>query len=485
MIEAERKYALAAGQQLPALAPTVRLGPSAEFDLTATYYDAPDFRLTRAWQVIRHRTGGADAGWHLKLPGPTPDQRVELQRAPGPSRVPAEFREQVAATLDGAPLAPVAVLRTHRREQQLLGADGLVLAVACTDEVVAEVGTRQEYWREAEIELVGGEIGLLDRIEAVLAANDVRRAETGSKIGRALAESIAAYRPAGPESSAGEVVGAYLADQIGVLQTREPDVLADAPDAVHRSRVATRRLRSALRTYREVFAGSTRGLRDELRWHAEELGAPRDAEVLRARLLEALVDLPEGSRLVIADRIEHALGATHAAAHAALVESMRTARYERLHLALEELLARPEWSRVADKQAARVLPPMLGRAVHRVRRLAEHAESRPSDLTRWHEVRKAAKAARYGCEVLVPALGERAEAWRAGWEAVTEGLGAVQDAVVAQQVIGDLAWHAVADGLPRLPFDDLRHHQDILLRESLVAGRAALRAALAQAPDVS
>ena len=85
----------------------------------------------------------------------------------------------------------------------------------------------------------------------------------------------------------------------------------------------------------------------------------------------------------------------------------------------------------------------------------------------------------------MPALGERAEAWRAGWEAVTEGLGAVQDAVVAQQVIGDLAWHAVADGLPRLPFDDLRHHQDILLRESLVAGRAALRAALAQASEVS
>jgi CHAD domain-containing protein len=94
-------------------------------------------------------------------------------------------------------------------------------------------------------------------------------------------------------------------------------------------------------------------------------------------------------------------------------------------------------------------------------------------------VRKAAKAARYGAELLAPVLGERADADRARWEAVTVAFGAVQDAVVAQQVIGDLAWHAVADGLPRLPFDDLRHAQDRLLRESLARGRDALAAALA------
>jgi CHAD domain-containing protein len=113
-----------------------------------------------------------------------------------------------------------------------------------------------------------------------------------------------------------------------------------------------------------------------------------------------------------------------------------------------------------------------------VEKLAQHAAQRPGDLTRWHQVRKAAKAARYGAEVLLPVLGERAEEWRRQWEAVTESLGAVQDAVVAQRLIGDLSWHAVADGLPRLPFDDLRHEQDRLLRESLAQGREALTVAL-------
>ena len=108
LIEAERKYALTTGQELPDLAAVITPGPVGEFELTATYYDAPDLRLTRAWQVIRHRVGGADAGWHLKLPGPTSDQRIEVHADGAAPRVPDEFRRRVATTLAGAPLVPVA-----------------------------------------------------------------------------------------------------------------------------------------------------------------------------------------------------------------------------------------------------------------------------------------------------------------------------------------------------------------------------------------
>lgn len=483
-IEAERKYALLAGQRLPSLSDVVIEGSVTEFDLVATYYDAPDLRLTRAKQVIRRRVGGSDEGWHLKLPGARPDQRFEIQAPLGTARVPQELRDRVAETLAGAPLVPVAVLRTHRRQQDLLGPDGAVLAVSCTDQVRAEVGDDHDQWREAEVELVAGDPALLDTIEAVLTGAGIRPAETGSKISRALGSALAATaeRQLGPDSTAGEVVLAYLADQVGVLQHREAEVLVDGYDAVHRSRVATRRLRSTLRTYAKVFAkGAVTPLRAELRWHAEELGAPRDAEVLAERLAEAVGDLPESSRLLVGERIESVLSATHAEAHAALVAGMDTARYELLQLALEQLLMRPALAPAAADPAPGVLPPMLAKAVARTRKLAEHAAARPADLTRWHEVRKAAKAARYGAELLVPALGHRAAGWAKDWEAVTEALGAVQDAVVAQQVLGEVAWQAVSDGLARLPFDDLRHHQDRLLRESLARGRAALEVALGRA----
>jgi CHAD domain-containing protein len=480
-VETERKYTLAAAQTLPSLAAVVVEGPVREFDLKATYYDAPDYRLTRAWQVLRRRVGGSDEGWHLKLPGRTRDERIEVHAPLASARVPATLRERVAATLAAAPVVPVAVLRTRRSERQLCGPDGTVLAVTCTDHVRATVGEHRQEWWEAEVELAGGPPELLDRIEAVLAAAGIRPAETGSKIARALARAIREAEV--PDQSARAAVLAYLGEQIGVLQDREAAVRDDTPDAVHRSRVATRRLRSTLRTYAPLFArGSVSALRGELRWHAEELGAPRDAEVLRERLLGAAAGLASPGRDLVAHRIAEALDTAHGEAHVRLVASMATERYEQLQLALEQLLVAPPLARQASEPASVVLPPLFADAVRRVRRLAAHAQARPGDLTRWHEVRKAAKAARYGAEVLVPVLGARAEAVRADWEAVTEALGAVQDAVVAQQVIGDLAWQAVADGLPRLPFDDLRHEQDRLLREALERGRRALGTALADRP---
>jgi CHAD domain-containing protein len=245
---------------------------------------------------------------------------------------------------------------------------------------------------------------------------------------------------------------------------------------VHRSRVATRRLRSTLRTFAGVLPDhSSASLREELRWHAEKLGAARDAEVLRERLLAALADLPRPAGEPVTRRIATALADAHAVAHAALVSSMQSQRYEQLHDALERFLAEPPLEWVAAEPAAVLLPPMLGRVARRVRKLARRAAARPADLARWHEVRKAAKAARYGAEVLVPALGEVADGWRSRWEAVTEGFGAVQDCVVAMAVVDDLAARAVAEGLP------VRAAQEDALREALLRGRAALVTALAEA----
>ena len=37
-------------------------------NLSATYYDTTDLRLTRAKITLRRRIGGKDDGWHIKLP---------------------------------------------------------------------------------------------------------------------------------------------------------------------------------------------------------------------------------------------------------------------------------------------------------------------------------------------------------------------------------------------------------------------------------
>ena len=67
--------------------------PRAEFDVeAATHVVAPIIEAVR--------TGGADAGWHLKLPT-GPDARTEvrmpLNDGPEPDEVPAELRDTVLA----------------------------------------------------------------------------------------------------------------------------------------------------------------------------------------------------------------------------------------------------------------------------------------------------------------------------------------------------------------------------------------------------
>ena len=281
-------------------------------------------------------------------------------------------------------------------------------------------------------------------------------------------------------NTAGDVVIAYLITQRDVLAVRELDVLADAPDAVHRSRVATRRARSALRTFRRLFdTRVVRGLRDELAWHADLLGAPRDAEVPRDRLLGALDALDPGAvHGPVRERIADGLATTHTEAHARLVTSMQSQRYRELREQLDGFVTDPPFRTKASKSPAHVLPRLLGAALAHVEELARRAEDLPSDLTHWHEVRKAAKAARYCSEGLVDEFGAGAKSLAKAWEKVTEAFGAVQDSVVAEQVIVREAAKAQQSGEPTDTYLVLEAGELALREQALQRGRENLAAAL-------
>lgn len=88
--------------------------------------------------------------------------------------------------------------------------------------------------------------------------------------------------------SARRLLLTYLSAQIDELRSGEPGARIDSPDAVHRMRVASRRLRSSLATFRPLFRGSkTQSLREELQWLGTVLGPARDVEVMRAHLQES------------------------------------------------------------------------------------------------------------------------------------------------------------------------------------------------------
>ncbi|MBK8445774.1 MAG: CHAD domain-containing protein [Micropruina sp.] len=279
-------------------------------------------------------------------------------------------------------------------------------------------------------------------------------------------------------------VESYLSTQAEVIANRADDVLVDAPDAVHRSRVATRRARSALRTFGPLFKNRrTRALRDELAWHADRLGAPRDAEVLKQRLL-ATLDVLSPDQVVgpVRQRLADELDLAHAAAHAQLVVSMQTTRYQDLRATLHDFVADPPLSKAGGSERKRQLADLLTHAIDRARRLYVRAEEVPDDLHMWHEVRKAAKAARYCSEALVDAFGEAAELRAEAWEQVTEALGEVQDTVVAEQTLIRHAATALGADEPVETYLALEGVELRQREQSLATGRRVLAEALLLPP---
>ena len=189
--EVERKFDLAPDQSLPDLVggPVAAIGPEAVSHLEATYLDTDSLALAAAKITLRRRTGGDDAGWHLKLPK-SGDTRTELRRPLGRSVRPSPR----SCWTRSAPswvtrLQPVAVLRTTRTERHLYDADGTDLAVLADDTVTAErlVGTPGQFaWRELEVELVRGYDALLQSVTEALAAGGVSASASSSKLAKVL-----------------------------------------------------------------------------------------------------------------------------------------------------------------------------------------------------------------------------------------------------------------------------------------------------------
>lgn len=479
---------------LAATAPRASLADEGTHDLDAVYYDTDDLRLTRGRATLRRRTGGADAGWHLKLPLPG-DSREEI-RAPLHDELPDELRELALSRTRGARLRPVVRIASHRSVHRLLDAHGRPLAEIALDRVSADPlrgGGRRARWSELEVELAeGADPALLDRVDRALAAHGVRRSAQGSKLVRALAETGAAG--AAPHrsddggndsgndsggSGAGDLVARYLREQVRTLLELDPDVRRDRPDAVHRMRVACRRLRSCLRSYRHLFdRRAVAPLLGELKWLAAELGVARDHEVLARRLSSALRELP--TELVLGrtpGRFEAWEVAEGLRARQRVHAALRTPRYLALLDALGTLADRPPLRSKAttagrgkaakpgkaaksgkhgavvapDKAAAKALRKVLAKDAERVRRRVEHAGRLRPGAERdaaVHQARKAAKRLRYAAEAARPALGKEAKRLARQAKAVQQISGAQHDAVVAQSQLHALAQSAQAAGEP-------------------------------------
>lgn len=441
--ETERKYEAAPHADVPSWTEVRGVaearGPRTEH-LSAVYFDTADQRLATYSATMRRRTGGGDAGWHLKVPlGEDARTELRLPLDDGAERAtnapPDELAELTTAMTRGAVLRPVAQLKTHRRVWDLLDADGAPLAEVTDDRVTAtrlDGSSNVEEWRELEVELAGGASDVLDRVEKVLKKAGIRRAGHSSKLARLVPP------PAGhtfdAKGSAGEALLAYVAAQADVLVRQDLAVRRDEPDGVHQMRIAARRLRAALRVYRRLLPDTER-LRADLQWLGRGLADARDLEVQEEHLVAAVAALPD--ELVVGPvsaRLTRHFSPAGAAEREAVLATLADKRYRRVLDGLARLLSDPGLTARASRPAATELPKHLRRAYRKTkRRLATDT---------LHRGRKAAKRYRYAMEVAEPAVGKAATKARKAAKDLTKVLGEHQDGVIIQPVLRDLGMQA-------------------------------------------
>ena len=430
--------------------------------LRAVYFDTPDFRLFDRNTTFRHRAGeeSGNGVWTMKLPGNV--EREALQRGeiswPGDeSTIPAECRRVLQGIVRHSELKPVVVIATTRRRFALQDAHGCTWAELHDDSVSVSGGPEDGLrFRQLELEISsetndGDTSDLFKQVVRRLRTTGAKT-ESESKLAKALGSAVS-VGPAtrgesspGPHTTVADVVQASIASSLDRILNH--DLLlrlhhsGPEPEDVHQTRVATRRLRSDLKTFAQVLDPAwVRHVRADLRWAGTALGRVRDADVLMDRLDLASTGTGDDDDDAGRSELRERLTEQRRQAAEGLAEALVEARYLRL---LDRL------------HAASILPPFLGHqagdesrlepgdlARHAVpgpiarswrplnKRARQAARNHPTD-GELHQVRIKAKQVRYASEAAASVVGRRARRTARAAKKLQTVLGDHHDAVTAE-----------------------------------------------------
>jgi CHAD domain-containing protein len=457
--EVESKFDVAPDFVLGDLQTLIRPGETlatSHVELISSYYDTDRGDLLSSRLTLRQRTGDDDTGWHLKVPGD--GFRTELRWPLTESgQLPPELSRLIEPFSHSTAVREQVRLRSHRTRHRIANADGMLRLDIADDEVWATPQgspVTVPRWREVEVELgPAGTNADLAEAAGLLVERGAFSSTSSSKLARAL---YGLPNPEDTPDTAGTALLRYLQAQFDTftaghfaisIKPFEPEATAEPHEAVHQTRVAIRRVRSALRTFAPLFDKARAASLDaELGWLAAELGELRDREVLRARLLRAVDDLP--AYLVVgpvAERIDQVL-LTELTAHAdALVRTMRESRYHSLVDEMTQWRQAPPFTSAADKPV-RSLSDHVAAAERRLARRMKRAAARHASESDLHSARKAGKRARYAAEAVAPTLGKRVDSLAKSAANLQSLLGEHQDSIVATELLRRIADEVADEG---------------------------------------
>jgi len=415
--------------------------------MQAHYYDTPRLSLLRWGVTLRRRTGGGDDGWHIKLPqwsSASTSTRDELRIERDDASVPFELTAIIAPLLRRQDLELMAEVRTEREPFTIKDSDGAALVEVVDDHVEVHREGSVISFREIEVELLDGSADALAAAQQICARVQSAGGEPSSVSKAAQALGKHAGEPPDvplidhpdPAGVAVDALQAIFSGYVRALLLADVDMRRGIPDSVHQMRVACRRLRSALKTFRPILdADAVSFLREELAWLATELGEVRDTEVQLHALTSAIKD--QDTR----DFVTTTLNAKMRAAQSSALAAVRSDRHDFLLEDLIILVAEPPVSAAAFDAAG----PTIHRCVRRTWRKLSHsvsAATAKSPSEEWHRIRILAKQARYAVEAAAPLFGDDYKRLGKSLAWVTDTLGSRQDAQVSIDTLHNIASNA-------------------------------------------
>ena len=391
---------------------------------TTVHYDTAGLHLARWGCTLYRRSKGT---WTVSVDG----QDVQSFGGGGdaPPQVVVDF---LTAYHRGMELVPLVEMRTRQRHIELSNAKGVLV---CIDDERSEGIPAPEYNGIRRL-VVSSPKGA--RRQVAVVARAMRSAGAGPTDGVPAYLAVAGVRPPPPEvpmpdvsprSTVVEAIqGALAASVVRLIRNDGPTRCGEDPEGLHQARVATRRLRSDLRTFLPLLdARWVEDLRADLSELADDLGRVRDADVLLERLRTSARDMPDTEAV---EGVLCSLVRTREADRARLLVVMRGQEYLRLLDRLASAAVSPAIVNGGNERASDVLPPLARETWVRLRRRVRSLGSQPTDED-LHAVRIAAKRARYAAEAVGPAVGAEAAAFARAMADLQTHLGDLHDAVVA------------------------------------------------------
>jgi CHAD domain-containing protein len=366
---------------------------------TSTYHDTPDGRFIRTGISLRRRVENGLSIWEVELPE-APGE-IALSEPGGPAEPPPLVADLLRGLLRERELVEVATLQTRRSDGES--------EHAVHDEVSVLDGRRvvDSFQVEGSPEDPG--LQVIQRRRRRPRITDLRKI------------------------TALPYLQAMIRAQYDEILAHDPGTRLDIdPEALHKFRVAVRRLRAVLRTARPILERDwTEQLRSELAWLGRALGAVRDHDVLLIHLRRQAPVLGPAEQGPL-ERLIAAIEQQRKSAHAELLEALSSPRYLELLDRIELAGESPRWN-----GARRSVRKLAGREFRKLERELDRLGPDASDAE-LHRLRVRGKHARYAGELASAAVGKRAREFVARAEKVQDVLGEHQDAVVAEDRLRDL-----------------------------------------------